>query len=64
MAKKNKKKSIAMRLLRYWNKLLVQRKRFVEIIICYYHLSVTVCPSASTFTVAFFDRFSPKLAQT
>ena len=25
---------------------------------------VSVCPSASTLTVAFLDRFSPKLAQT
>jgi len=34
----------------------------------YVHVSVSVCqsvcPSASTFTVAFLDRFSPKLAQT
>jgi len=27
-------------------------------------VSLCICPSASTLTVAFLDRFSPKLAQT
>jgi len=31
---------------------------------CLNCVCVSVCPSASTLTVAFLDRFSPKLAQT
>jgi len=38
--------------------------QIIKSVYVYQSVSVSICPSASILTVAFLDRFSPKLAQT